>query len=311
MSEITLLLDGKKHHFSSLNLTYSIEQLANSFSCILPYYPINNPLTVEIKYKTETIFRGQLDSCVDSVSNGKDTINITGRSKSANLIDSTTKLDAIYDQPFDKLLSIVVEEFGLSVENKVKQPLNNIPEFQINAESPLSNLNQLAKQQNLMLLEQNNTIIIERPGQFKVTNLSLEEGNNISSLQITKNWAEQYYHYEIQSAWDESKAIVTYSPINKSRKKIIISDKQHDQASCELRAEYEKNLAIAKGLLISCTIPGIHQSLLNQSINKTIKVKSKRRNLNEDLLIKTIELSIEPEKQETKLQLFRAFEEHG
>lgn len=167
MNELKLKIDGKTVPFEKADLTFSIEQLAHTFKCTINHKYIDKPLPVQFYLNEQLIFKGQIDS---TNSNANKTIDLAGRSLSAHLIDSRIKLNAIYNQRFDDLLTQVVKEFGLSVKNNVTNPLPLIAEFQINAESPLQNLAQIAKQQNLILLEKNGVIQIERPGQADITN---------------------------------------------------------------------------------------------------------------------------------------------
>lgn len=88
---------------------------------------------------------------------------------------------------------------------------------------------------------------------------------------------------------------------------MIIADKLQDQVSCQSRAEYERDLAIARGLTVFTKIPGLHKEITNDILNKTILVKSIERNFEERLLIKSIQLSTTPKNQFTKISLFRPF----
>jgi len=304
MNKIILKIDGQATNFETATLTFSIEQMAHTFNCTINDMDIASPLPVQFYFNEQLIFTGQIDS---TSSASKKMINITGRSLSAHLIDSRIKIDALYNQTFDALLRVVVKDFNLGVKNNVKTALPLIPEFQINAESPLQNLAQIAKQQNLILLEQNGQILIEQPGQAAITNLVLEEGKNLQELTLQSNFANQFYHYEIQGAWDGAEAVVTYSPANTCRKKVIIADKLQDQASCQTRAEYERDLAIAKGLIVSANVPDLHKELTPDVLNKTVVVKSPERDFEEELLIKSISLSVSPTSQSTKIELFRPF----
>ncbi len=307
MNKLILFVNGEQCAFQRASLSFSLDRLAHTFSATIHDININQPLPVEFKLNNKLIFVGQIDSVSDDISATEDKVSINGRSKSADLIDSRIKIDAIYNQQFDQLLDHIISDFGLSVKNNlpssVSLPL--VPEFQINAESPVANLAQIAKQQNLILIEKNGVIVIERPGEFKEENITLKMGVNTKDLTIQKNWANQFYHYEIQGAWDGAEAIVTNDKIAQCRKKIIIADKLQDEASCQTRALYERNIAIAKGLHGSATLPGLYVELTGAALNKLINVQKK--NFNEDLLIKTVTLSVSETSTSTKVELFRPF----
>lgn len=306
MSDLTLHINNKKVRYSQASIVFSIEQLAHSFNATIPNVDIKEPLPVQFKLGGEVIFTGQIDAAGNDVNSSSDQIKITGRSLSANLIDSRIKLDAIYNQTFDKLMNMVVGSFGLGVRNEAGI-LPEVPEFQINAESPLENLSQIAKQQNLMLIEDSGDIVIQKPSQHHEQNTVLEVGNNIESLNITRNFKDQFNTYEIQGGWDDAFAIATDSSVNSSRIKVIIADKLQDSASCKTRAEYEKNIAIAKGLHASTNLAGLHKALTGKAINKTIAVKNSKKNFSETLLIKTISITVSDKSESTSVEMFRAF----
>ena len=307
MNKLTLFVDGQHVPFQSASLSFSLEQLAHTFSATIPDIDIDDPLPVQFKLNNQVIFTGQIDSASDDFSGSEDKVSINGRSKSANLIDSRIKVDAIYNQRFDQLLNLIVSDFGLGVKNNLPSvmPLPLVPEFQINAESPVANLAQIAKQQNLMLIEQNGVLVIEQPGQFTEKNIQLKMGVNTKDLRIKKNWANQFYHYEIQGAWDDAEATVFDKSITPCRKKIIIADKLQDEASCRTRALYERNIAISKGLHASATLPGLYSELTGFALNKLISVQ--KRTFKENLLIKTVNLSVSETSESTREELFRPF----
>lgn len=306
MSKLDLYLGGQQLKFDSITATFSIEQLAHTFSVTCQSFPIKSSEPVEIKLSGKTIFAGQLDSRSRSLGPSSNKMTIAGRSLSANLIDSKIKTDAIYGQTLPEITKKIVKDFGLGVENKTQNsPI--IPEFQLNAESPVPGLAQAAKQQKLLLLERDKKIVIESPGQFSVTNLKLEEGKNLTDITINQAWSNLFYHYEVQGAWDGAEAIVKYEGANTCRQKVIISDKLQDETSCKLRAEYERDLAIAKGLTVSGTIPGIHPELTYDAINKLIQIEIPSDRIKEQMLIKSISLTEASTSINTQIELMRPF----
>ena len=308
MPNLTLHINEQQVPFTQANITFSIEQLAHTFSATIPSVNISSPLPVQFKLDGTVIFSGQIDGAGDDTNGTSEQTSISGRSLSANLIDSRIKLDAIYNQQFDQLLERVVSPFGLSVRNEAGT-LPEIPEFQINAESPLDNLAQVAKQQNLMLIEDNGTIVIQRPGQNEEQNTVLEVGSNLDSLNVTRNFKDQFYRYEIQGAWDDAFAVVNDDSVNASRIKVIIADKLQDQASCQTRAQYEKNIAIAKGLYATAALSGFHLALTGSAINKTISVKNPKKDFDETLLIKSVSISANDKSESTSVELFKSMGE--
>ncbi len=308
-SKLTLKISGQVIPFFKAQINFSLEQLAHTFEATIVYQTINAPLPVEWLLDGKPIFYGQIDGSTENSTGSGNALKIVGRSQTANFIDSRIKTDAVYNQNFDGLLSGLLKGYGLTVQNNVKTKIQPITEFQLNAESPLNGISQLAKHRNLTLIERTGKVLIERPGQFQITGLALEEGLNLESISINRNWAQQFAHYEIQGGWDDAQAVVTDPNVNPNRKCVIIADKLQDQQACQDRAEYEKNLAIAKSLTVSGVVPGIHSELTGAAINKVIAVRSTKRSFSENLLIKTVSLMVSESTQTTKIDLFRPFKE--
>ncbi|MUK76184.1 phage tail protein [Aliivibrio fischeri] len=310
MKKLTLLIDGKPTVFFNAELTFSIEQLAHQFNCSIKPMTIEEPLPVEFKLNGKRIFIGSIDTVGTSTASTQYSMAISGRSLSANMIDSSITMDAEYDQPLDVLLRAVAKEFGLSAKSDVAaSSIKVVPEFQINAESPVDNLAQLVKEQGFILVERDGVLVIENPAHAAMNGVVLEIGKNIEELTIDKNFAELFYHIEVQGQWDDAKAIVTYAPANTQRRKVIVSDQLQTSESCQTRAEYERNLAIAKGLSISTSLSDVFLELTGNAINRTLRVIDEKQEFNEVMLVKSLTLSVSESKADTKIDLFRPFKE--
>lgn len=313
MSTLTLFIDNQAAKFLSADITFSIEQLAHTFSCSIVPILITKPVPVEFKLDDKRIFIGTIDTVGTNTASSEFAMRITGRSLSANMIDSKITMDAVYDQTFEALLGSIARDFGLSVLSLIPSPylIMVIDEFQINAESPVDNFAQLAKEQGVIIIERNGVLTLETPAHAALHGVRLEVGKNIESLSITRNFTKQFYHIEVQGQWDEANAVVTYAPANTQRKTVIVSDQLQSAASCLSRAEYERDLAIAQGVTVSTSIPGLFYELTGSAINRTVPVVDLHQNFNEVMLIKSITLSVNDSGASTGVELFRPFEEQG
>lgn len=310
MSSLSLLINGQHTPFMSADVSFSIEQLAHTFTCRIAPMMITKPLPVEFKLNDKCIFIGTIDTVSTNTASSEFAMSLSGRSLSANMIDSKITMDALYDQSLEALLGAVVRDFGLSVTSLVDgSALGVIDEFQINAESPVDNFSQLAKEQGVILIERNGVLTIERPAHATLQGLRLEVGRNIESLTIDRNFTKQFYHIEVQGQWDDAHAVITYAPANTQRKIVIVSDQLQSAASCQARAEYERDLAIAQGLTVSTSLPGLFNELTGDAINRIIDVVDVHQKFNEQMLIKSLTLSVDDSSSKTKIELFRPFEE--
>lgn len=307
MSTLNLLIDKKPVVFLSAELTYDIEQLAHTFRCTIEPMTINKPLPVEFKLDGKRIFSGAIDNASTSTQTSSYSMDISGRSKSANMIDSRITMDAQYGQSLEALLRSVSKGFGLSVNSQVNT--KPVEEFQINAESPVDNLAQLVKEQGFILIERDGVLTIENPAHSPLNAGALEVGSNIGSLNLERNFTNQFYHIEVQGQWDDAHAAVTYAPANTMRKTVFVCDQLQSEEACQSRAQYERSLAIAKGLNASVSIDDVIEAFTSSAINRTIRVIDQYQDFNETLLIKSVSISVDDSSTKTSLTLFRPFAE--
>ena len=119
MSKLTLFIDGKKTVFVSASIQFAIEQLAHTFSCDIEPMQITKPLSVEFLLDDKRVFIGTIDTVSTNTASSEYAMSLSGRSLSANMIDSKITMDALYDQTLEALLINVSADFGLSVQSFV------------------------------------------------------------------------------------------------------------------------------------------------------------------------------------------------
>lgn len=310
MNPLSLYINGQRVLFLSAEIGFDIEQLAHTFTCRIVPMAITNPLPVEFKLDDKRIFIGTIDTVGTNTASGEFSMSLSGRSLSANMIDSKITMDAVYDETLETLLINTGRDFGLTVNSLVDPSmLSLIEEFQINAESPVDNLAQLAKEQGVILIERNGVLTLENPAHGALQGVRLEVGKNIEALTIARNFTKQFYHIEVQGQWDDAHAVVTYAPANTQRKRVIVSDQLQSAESCLARAKYERDLAIAQGLTVSTSIPALFYELTGSAINRTVPVVDVNQGFNEAMLIKSLTLSINGTTAGTTIELFLPFEE--
>lgn len=310
MKKLSLLINGVSVPFYQASVNYSTEQLAHTFSCTIAPMQISKPLSVEFRLGDSTILTGQIDQAESSTGSSSHEISIAGRSKSANMIDSCITMDALYEQNVEKLLRSLAKPFGLSVKSLVKA-MPNIPEFQINAESPVDNIAQIIREQGFMLIERNAVLTIEDTAHSIINGIGLEVGNNVESLNIKRTFDKQFHKTEVQGAWDDASAIITSPSINKARTRVIMCDQLQSAEACLSRAKYERDLAIAESLSVSSTIANVFTELAINGLNRVIRVIDKEQSFNEMLMIKALSLSVSESSASTAIELCRPFKEQN
>ncbi|NAW58750.1 MULTISPECIES: phage tail protein [unclassified Vibrio] len=310
MQKLELFVNGTPYPFYQADLSYSVEQLAHTFSCKIPPMNIRSALPVEFRLNDTLILSGQIDQVDSATATRSHDITITGRSKSANMIDSRITMDALYEQNVEKLLRSLARPFGLNVISRVtSMPL--IPEFQINAESPVENVAQIIREQGLMLIERNGTLTIENTAHATLQGIGLSVGENVESLDISRTFNKRFHHVEVQGAWDDANAVITQPAINPARTMVIICDQLQSAEACLSRATYERDLSIARSLNVSTTIADVFQVLAIDGLNRVIQVKDADQHFNEMLVIKALSLSVSESSASTHIELCRPFREQS
>ncbi|CAH6781722.1 putative phage tail protein [Vibrio chagasii] len=310
MNQLTMQIDGLKHPFYEANLHYSVEQLAHTFRCSIVPLEIVGPVPVEFFLNDKSILVGQIDSADSEMESSAQSVSITGRSKSANMIDSRITMDALYDLNVEDLLRRMAKPFGLEVKSLVKE-MPMIPEFQINAESPVANVAQLIREQGFVLIERRGVLTIENTAHAIMDNIGLEVGKSIESLSIKRMFNQQFHTIDVQGAWDEASAQITNPNIQRTRTMAIVSDQLQTADACLSRAKHEKNLAIARSLTASSSIADVFPELAIDGLNRVIRVKDEEQNFSEMLVIKSLELSVSKHSARTAIELFRPFKEQS
>ncbi|WP_172562576.1 phage tail protein [Vibrio furnissii] len=308
MSQLGLWINGRQVVFYQASLNYSVDQLAHTFSCQIPPMTIHEPLPVVFRLDDKLILSGQIDRVESSTDASAHAITISGRSKSANMIDSRITMDALYDQPIERLLAWVAKPFGLSVNVLADtSSAEVVPEFQITAESPVDNLAQLVREQGFMLIERNGVLTLENTAHASIAGIGLEVGNNIENLEIVRSFDKQFYRTEVQGAWDDSSAEVITQGISPQRSIVIICDQLQSTEACQSRAEYERDLAIAESLQASASIAGLFPELTIDGLNRVIRVIDHHQGVSESLVIRAIGLSVSESAATTRVELIRPF----
>ncbi len=308
MNQLTMRIEGKPHIFYQAEIAYSIEQLAHTFRCTIAPLVVEKPLSVEFYISDKRIFLGQIDQVDTDTDSSQHRISIVGRSISANMIDSRITMDALYGMTIEQILRKLAEPYGLGVKSSVAN-MPSIFEFQVNAESPIENVAQIAREQGLMLLEHEGELVIEDTAPYTIENVGLEVGKNIENLTIKRTFNGQFHTIEVQGMWDDSQSVTTNTAIHQSRTLVITCDQLQTIEACQSRANYEHNLALAKSLTATASIPGIFPELTGKGLNRMIRVIDDRQSFREMLVIKAIGLSVSENSVSTNIELMRPFRE--
>jgi prophage tail gpP-like protein len=237
------------------------------------------------------------------------TIDIRGRSKTADLVDCSA------DNPTGQFKQLKAEaiakklaaQYGINVVTETDTG-NALTDHQIQqGETVFESLDRLAKHRQILMTDNGNgDLVIAKPGSGGKATSSLELGVNILSASAGFDYSEVYTNYSVKgqssrqgndSDWDansaaqmaSSKGTATDSSLKRRRVLVVRQSGQADGKTCQERANYEQRVRAAKAGEIRYKLVGWRQkdgSLWHP--NLTVAIKDSIMQVNTQLLISEV-----------------------
>lgn len=291
MSSISIEVNGVNYtHFTTVRVTRQLDTLAGSFSFNATSVSKINPIPFlqndicKVYIDNILFLTGYIEVINVSYSSNTHSINIEGRSLTADIIDST--IDAIEIVPpisLQKAIETVVAHIGSNI--KVISNVTNLDNFN-SAEDVLSPevgdnafsfIEKLArKRQVLLTSDKNGNLVITRSGSTRspitLKSLISYDGNNILGASVSYDNSNRFYRYIVKSQLNlvaanfsgisdmssvseqKSKPHID-SDIRSSRQFVTQAENSSSDKQSSDRAIWEANIRKARSLVYSCTTP--------------------------------------------------------
>ena len=258
-----------------------------------------------LKVGDETLITGYVDSVNPTFSNTTRSVSVSGRDKSADLVDCSAehKPGNWTNISLERLCNIVCKPFGVKVTNSVTG-LKPFLSWRINeGEAGFETLDRAAKMSGVLLVSDGDGgIVITRASTDRAAT-RLEQGVNILSGSANYETKERFSKYTVKGqmgGYDNevpavdfaTKAVVTDSFIKRFRPITIISEGAATLAICQLRAKWEMSFRSAKSARFNIVVQGWKQE--NGSLwttNKVVNLNSNFLGINQDFLITSVTFS--------------------
>lgn len=302
-----LEVDGTQYsNFVSAECELRLDTLASSFS-FNAAAPDGEPLPFKggeecrITVSDELVLTGHIEVIAVDYDSEEHTIIISGRSKTADLLDSS--LDQFDDIRGDELslkqlIEAVISHLGLNIKvvDEVNPPLFNGAE-DIAAPEPGDNafefIQRYAKKRQVLLTDNANgdVVIATNSGEKAegaVQHIIGATDNNVISANYRFDTTERFNKYKVISGLSFSalnlagetsieaavnqKGIKIDTEIREGRQMIIIPDASASDANCQKRASWEADLRRARGLTYSANVDGFRVGLDTGDIWKKNKI---------------------------------------
>lgn len=301
MNIITLNKEDKTYsNFLSFNISKDLENASGSFKfeasvSDLETFPFKVGDAIQVAIDGENFITGFIDIMSPEGSRGNHIINIEGRDKISDLIDSQIQAIAI-KAPITMvdLISKVCKLVGYQVVSSKKPYLgknndneisiiNNYGDIEIfkeridlrNGESGWNLIQKYAEKRQLVITcNGDGNIVINKIGSEKAVtilkNIKNEENNNIKNTNFSINVTNRFHNYIVKSNNTKSPesendgyqvGFAYDRSIRKTRTLLMIAQVQMTSGDCQKKAEWEANIRKADSIKYCVEIFGFRQNL--------------------------------------------------
>jgi len=325
-------------NFVSASCELRLDSLSSAFSfnAVAPEgqaMPFKGGEACKVIVDNEPVLTGFIEVVDVDYSGSDHTITVSGRDKTADLLDST--IDVINDIRGDgltlkELIEKVIDHLGLDI--KVIDQVNPDPfnaTEDIAAPEPSDNafdfIEKYSRKRHVLLTSNadGNVVITANSGvnaEGAVQHVIGAEDNNVINASFSYDTTGRYNNYKLTSSLNpvalnqagdtDLASVVSQSDgvsdpdIRKGRQMVIISENPFSKGSCRERAKWEADIRRARGLIYSATVPlyrvdGEEGDLWQ--INKVYRVVDDYIGKIEPMLCNSIIFSLSDEGRNTEL----------
>lgn len=325
---INIKVDGEIYeNFTSARVKISLDSVSGSFSFAAVssggvQLPFDVGAACEILVNDETVLNGYIEKLEVSYSANGHKILLSGRDKTADLIDST--IQGINLSPpisLKQAIQATLDDIGntsISITEDAETDDFNKAEEKINGSqgrNAFEFVEHLARKRQVLLTRDGNGGIEITKGSgvdsgAKVQNIIGSNDNNIKSGAVSYDLTGRFNKYVIASQLSPvalnfggettTKEVVEQckheidSEIREGRQLVIKAETASSNAQCEKRAVWSSNIRKARGRIYSCIVQGFNNSEGDlYKPNHLIQVADEFANINAKMLLNSIEFSFD------------------
>lgn len=272
--------------WESVTITKSMTSIAHTFDMSIldsNDIMIENDDIIEILVDDKTFLTGYIDDMNISISDKKMPMQISGRSKSGDLIDSNILTTKQYNKLNTlQIASNIVSKFGMKVSSQEKMSHLEIFNTKV-GETYFTAINRLCKQTNLLPISDSDGNIIIVKNNKKESSIVLKDGD-FKSIKYSKKLTYRHdkYVYKKESiSNDITDGIELDSSVKRFRPFVKVNSDDKDNSDL---AKWQLNKNKAEEVTLSAVVYG-----WDLEINTIVKVNTSV--VNNSFLIKEIKYS--------------------
>lgn len=280
MPEIILTISGQKHRgWKSVSITRSIERVCSGFELTLTdNWRTGQTRTIKtgelctIHLDNELLVTGYTDQVAPSYDEKSHTISVSGRSKTADLVDCSGKNIPFANSKLDAIAKKLCEQFGITVvvDADVGKPFKSVD---IERGQPIFEfLEYLARIRAVRLVTNAQGNLVVTNAGTTYTAMGLEFGKNIRAARGAYDLSQTFSNYLVcgqQGAGGETfvntsnvepYGEATDARVKRYRSLVMDTDGPVDIAGAKTRAEWECNTRFGRSRMVTYTVSGWQQT---------------------------------------------------
>lgn len=305
---ITLVVNGAEYaSWSQASIKYAADAAARSFDFTVADVPGNlegfqiQPQDVALVYVgSDLVVNGYIDVIAPSFDASNHTMKITGRSKSADMIDtSATHSTGQFKDKTALDIAKEIDHYGVGVESPMD--LDKHRYFQINqGEKTIDAIDRLARADGFLIRgKADGGLILERAGDARMGG-ALIEGmipilSGSSSLRADKKFSDVTVKGQNGSGVEdddiEGEGIVKNDGAKRYRPRIQLCDTAGGKANCTKQAEWQAKRLEGMNTSANFTCAGFRLGAELWEANRLVYVNSPKLRIDQDMSIKSVDLS--------------------
>lgn len=314
----------------SISFSRSMEQLSGSFSFVASKadqtaFPIKRRSSVRVVVNDTPLITGFMDALTPFISSSENRVNIQGRDKTQDLIDSTLNASTIeLNAPISlsRVIETVISRLGLDINviNNVSDLEDFTQEDIISAESGQGAFDFIEKfarkRQVLLTSDGDGNVVITRSSNelinYQIINRKDGQGNNVKSATIAYDDSKRFNQYivvsqenlvtsnnfgqpDLEQVVDVENSPVIDPEIRPGRILHIVAEKSSSPDEALKRAQWEANFRKSQSLKYNSTtddflIPDTEQPF---PINRLVTVNDEDNDIQSIMLIEAISLNLD------------------
>jgi len=305
---VTVVVGGSRYSsWKSVSIGAAVKDAARSFrleaacetGAAATAWTFRAGAEVDIYFNADLVLRGYVDRYQPRISERDASVTISGRSKSADMIDSSAEhKTGRFEKKNVKQIAEELDKFGVGVEVGDGVDLKTVPFAQLNpGETVFRTVERLTRSQGLAVMGRADGKIEITTGGKKRHAGGIVEGENLKQGEADHNWSNRHSKYVVKGQRAsgstaenlEIEAEVKDESLPRYRPTVIVIAEDTDKDRAKKFAEHTRNRAAGNALKATVTLQGFRDD--GGTVwepNRLIWTDSSFLQIQQDMLIETV-----------------------